>query len=282
MKSIDWWGPYRCDPNFSGVAWDRWIFRGLYSTGSEGGMGWDMTCEAGTPFTAVAEECVGVGRFAGACVMGHTNRPDEPVVFRRSYFMCLDVWGDAGAAYVRAHNKTMPESYDAIFEDCTLVGMDNALQVGEQVTSSENLEDYAKNDRSESAKTEQRMSPLHHPNEDDSDDDDNDACPAQRIQKSAWHTREVPLIGDRLVLHVDRNALGAAMPAELLLNRAGAPRCNAGFTKVMAALAAGEPGRHGGVKSAVLPCPEIPQLGSGCVRRSRWQKLNRRGQADAW
>ncbi|MCC6695266.1 MAG: hypothetical protein IT365_06525 [Candidatus Hydrogenedentes bacterium] len=130
LKSVDWWGPYRCDPNFSGVVWDRWVFRGLYSTGSEGGMGWDMTCEAGTPFTAVAEDCVGIGRFAGACVMGHTNRPDEPVVFRRSYFMCLDVWGDAGAAYVRAHNPSMPESYDAIFEDCVLVGTDNALQVG--------------------------------------------------------------------------------------------------------------------------------------------------------
>jgi hypothetical protein len=62
--------------------------------------------------------------------MGHVNRPDEPVVFRRSYFMCLDTWGDAGAAYVRAHNTAMPASFDAIFEDCTLVGTDNALQVG--------------------------------------------------------------------------------------------------------------------------------------------------------
>ncbi|MBX7258677.1 MAG: hypothetical protein K1Y02_20110 [Candidatus Hydrogenedentes bacterium] len=130
LKSVDWWGPYRCDPNFSGVVWDRWIFRSLYSTGSEGGMGWDMTSENGCEFSAVAEDCVGVGRFAGACVMGHVNRPDEPVVFRRSYFMCLDTWGDAGAAYVRAHNTSMPTSFDAIFEDCTLVGTDNALQVG--------------------------------------------------------------------------------------------------------------------------------------------------------
>ena len=130
LKSVDWWGPYRCDPNFSGVVWDRWIFRGLYSTGSEGGMGWDMTNQAGCEFSAVAEDCVGVGRFAGACVMGHVNRPDELVVFRRSYFMCLDTWGDAGAAYVRAHNKAMPSSFDAIFEECTLVGTDNALQVG--------------------------------------------------------------------------------------------------------------------------------------------------------
>ncbi len=130
LKCVDWWGPYRCDPNFSGVVWDRWIFRGLYSTGSEGGMGWDMTCEKGCEFTAIAEDCVGVGRFAGACVMGHVNRPDEPVVFRRSYFMCLDTWGDAGAVYARAHNTSMPASFDAIFEDCTLVGTDNALQVG--------------------------------------------------------------------------------------------------------------------------------------------------------
>ena len=130
LKSVDWWGPFRCDPNFSAVACDRWIFRGLYCTGSEGGIGWDLTSEAGAEFTVIVEDCAGVGRFAGGCVIAHVNRPDEPVVFRRSYFMCLDTWGDAGAVYVRAHNKSMPESYDAIFEDCTLVGTDNAMQIG--------------------------------------------------------------------------------------------------------------------------------------------------------
>jgi len=40
------------------------------------------------------------------------------------------VWGDAGAVYVRAHNKTMPATPDAVFEDCTIIGPDNALQVG--------------------------------------------------------------------------------------------------------------------------------------------------------
>jgi hypothetical protein len=130
LKSVDWWGPWRCDPDFSGVIWDRWVFRRLYSTGSEGGMGLDMTCQAGCEFSAVIEDCVGLGRFAGACVMAHVNRPEEPVVFRRSFFMCLDVWGDAGGAYVRAHNKTMPATPDALFEDCTIVGPDNALQVG--------------------------------------------------------------------------------------------------------------------------------------------------------
>jgi hypothetical protein len=93
-------------------------------------VGWDMTCQAGVEFSAVVEDCVGLGRFAGACVMGHVGRPSEPVVFRRSYFMCLDVWGDAGAVYVRAHNKAMPATPDAVFEDCTIVGPDNALQVG--------------------------------------------------------------------------------------------------------------------------------------------------------
>ncbi len=130
LKSVDWWGPWRCDPAFSASIWDRWVFRRLYSTGSEGGMGWDMTSEAGCEFSAIVEDCVGLGRFAGACVMGHVNRPKEPVVFRRSYFMCLDVWGDAGGAYVRAHNKVMPLTPDALFEDCTIIGPDNALQVG--------------------------------------------------------------------------------------------------------------------------------------------------------
>jgi hypothetical protein len=44
--------------------------------------------------------------------------------------MCLDVWGDAGAVYVRAHNPRLSATPDAVFEDCTLVGPDNALQVG--------------------------------------------------------------------------------------------------------------------------------------------------------
>ncbi len=130
LKSVDWWGPWRCDPSYSAAGWDRWIFRRLYCTGSEAGVGWDMTCEAGVEFSAVVEDCVGLGRFAGACVMAHVGRAGEPVVFRRSYFMCLDVWGDAGAVYLRAHNQSMPSTPDAVFDDCTLVGPDNALQVG--------------------------------------------------------------------------------------------------------------------------------------------------------
>ncbi|HUT45457.1 MAG TPA: hypothetical protein VMX36_04195 [Sedimentisphaerales bacterium] len=130
LKSVDWWGPWRCDPNFSGVVWDRWVFRRIYACGSEGGIGWDMTNQAGAEFSAIVEDCVGIGRFAGAAVIAHRNRPEEPVVFRRSYFMCLDVWGDAGAVYVRAHNRNMPEMPDVVFEDCTIVGPDNALQVG--------------------------------------------------------------------------------------------------------------------------------------------------------
>lgn len=130
LKSVDWWGPIKCDPGFSAVAWDRWVYRRLYSTGSEGGIGWDLTNRAGDEFSAIVEDCVGLGRFAGTCVIAHVNRPEEPVVYRRSFFMCLDVWGDAGGVYVRAHNKSMPKTPDAVFEDCTLVGPDNAIQVG--------------------------------------------------------------------------------------------------------------------------------------------------------
>lgn len=130
LKSVDWWGPWRCDPSHSASGWDRWIYRRLYCTGSEGGVGWDLTCEAGAEFSAVVEDCVGLGRFAGGCAIAYVGRPAEPVTFRRCYFMCLDVWGDAGAVYLRAHHKSMPEAPDAVFEDCTLIGPDNALQVG--------------------------------------------------------------------------------------------------------------------------------------------------------
>jgi hypothetical protein len=130
LKCVDWWGPWRCDPGFSGSIWDRWIFRNLYATGSEGGIGWDMTCEKGVEFSAVVDNCVGIGRFAGAAVMAHTPRPDEPVLFRQCYFLNLDWWGDAGAVYVRGESRTMPACPHAVFEDCTIVGPDNALQAG--------------------------------------------------------------------------------------------------------------------------------------------------------
>jgi hypothetical protein len=130
LKCVDWWGPFRCDPEYSASIWDRWIYRNLYATGSEGGIGWDMTCDKGAEFSAVVESCVGIGRFAGACVMAHVPRKGEPVLFRRSYFMNMDWWGDAGAAYVRGESKTMPEEPHAVFDDCTLVSPDNAIQAG--------------------------------------------------------------------------------------------------------------------------------------------------------
>lgn len=130
LKSIDWWAPWRCDPDFSGAIWDRWVFRHLYATGSEAGIGWDMTCQAGAEFSAIVEDCVGIGRFAGAYIGAHVGRPHEPVLFRRSYFCCLDWWGDAGAAYVRACHSKIPDYPDAVFEDCTLVSPDNALECG--------------------------------------------------------------------------------------------------------------------------------------------------------
>jgi len=130
LKCVDWWGPWRCDPEFSGSIWDRWVFRNLYSTGSEGGIGWDMTCDKGVEFSAVVDHCVGIGRFAGAAVMAHTPRKDEPVRFRQCYFLNLDWWGDAGGVYVRGESRTMPDCPHALFEDCTIVSPDNALQAG--------------------------------------------------------------------------------------------------------------------------------------------------------
>lgn len=130
LKSVDWWGPWRSDPGYSAIGWDRWIYRHLYATGSEGGIGWDLTCEKGSPFSVVVEDCVGIGRFAGACVMAHEPRPEEPVVFRRCYFLNLDWWGDAGGVYVRGESSQRPEAPHAVFEDCTIIGPDNALQAG--------------------------------------------------------------------------------------------------------------------------------------------------------
>jgi hypothetical protein len=129
LKCVDWWGAQRCDPDHSTDDWDRWIFRNLYSTGSEGGISWVMTNPEGAEISGVMEDCVGIGRFAGTCMAGHVARKDEPITCRRCYFANLDWWGDAGGVYVRAHEKSMPEYPDAVFEDCTIVSPDNALQV---------------------------------------------------------------------------------------------------------------------------------------------------------
>ena len=130
LKSIDWWGAIRSDRKFSAIGWDRWVWRHAYVTGAEGGLGWDLTCEQGKEFTIVVEDCVGIGRFAGAMVAAFVSRADEPSVFRDSYFCNMNWWSDDAAAYVRAHNVTMPAAPDVTFEDCTLVSPNNALKAG--------------------------------------------------------------------------------------------------------------------------------------------------------
>ncbi|MDY0032218.1 MAG: hypothetical protein RBT84_09720, partial [FCB group bacterium] len=129
FKSIDWWGTGRCAPNHSSILWDRWILRNLYTTGAEGA-GWDLTIDKGAEFTTITEHCVAIGRFSGICVGAFVGRPGEPVVFRDCFSMCLDWWGDAAGLYIRAENPEPRDYPDVIIEDCTLVGPDNALQVG--------------------------------------------------------------------------------------------------------------------------------------------------------
>ncbi|MBN2293080.1 MAG: glycoside hydrolase family 127 protein [Pirellulales bacterium] len=129
LKSIDWWGTTKCNLKFSAINFDRWIFRNMYYAGAEG-FGWDLTCDKGAEFSVITEDCVATGRFSGLCVGGHTGRAGEPVVARRCHFMCFDWWGDAAGVYVRAENKEKRDVYDAVFEDCTIAGPDNALQCG--------------------------------------------------------------------------------------------------------------------------------------------------------
>ena len=130
FKSIDWWTPFRADRSFSSLGWDRWRLQHLYTTGADAGLGWDMTAEEGAEFTVVVEDCVGIGRAFGGLVGAFNSRPAEPVVYRRCRMWCLDWWGDASGAYARANNTEMPDHHDVVYEDCTLVGPDNAFQAG--------------------------------------------------------------------------------------------------------------------------------------------------------
>ncbi|MBI4558017.1 MAG: hypothetical protein HY706_10590 [Candidatus Hydrogenedentes bacterium] len=130
FKSVDWYGPFRADPEFSAIGWDRWVLRRMYTTGGDAGLFWDLTNKLGSEFTVVVEDSVGIGRAFGGGVGAFVGREKEPVVFRRCWLWCLDWWGDAAGAYVRAERESLPEFPDVVFEDCTLVGPDNAVQAG--------------------------------------------------------------------------------------------------------------------------------------------------------
>ena len=139
FKSYDWWSTIRAykkgwskehgAETFSSIGWDRWSFRHLYVTGGDAGLFFDLVDRA-EPFSVLVEDCVSIGRAFGGGVANVLSRPGEPSVFRRCQLWCLDWWGDAAGAYVRAEHPEMPTQPDAVFENCTLVGPDNALQAG--------------------------------------------------------------------------------------------------------------------------------------------------------
>ena len=151
FKSWDWWGSIRTlgngraygpegwkqikegwkpDPSeklFSSNCWDRWILRNLYVTGGDAGLFWDLGDNNGEGFTVIVEDCVSIGRAFGGGICYPYVRPDEPSIFRRSYFLALDWVGDTGAILVGGSEETMPAYPHLIIEDCTLVHPDNAL-----------------------------------------------------------------------------------------------------------------------------------------------------------
>jgi hypothetical protein len=139
FKSWDWWTNMRAsttnwssgnnETNFSCIVWDRWAFRNLYGTGSDAGLFWDLTHESGKGFTVLVEDCVGVGRAFGGGLCYPIVRKDEPSIFRHCYFLALDWTGDTGAVLIGGSEKKMPDYPHVIFDDCTLVHPDNAVQV---------------------------------------------------------------------------------------------------------------------------------------------------------
>jgi len=139
FKSWDWWSNMRASTtawsggnnqtNFSCIVWDRWALRNLYATGGDAGLFWDLTHESGAGFTVLVEDCVGIGRAFGGGLCYPTVRPDEPSVFRRCHLMALDWRGDTAAVLIGGWETTMPQVPHVVFEDCTLVHPDNAVQV---------------------------------------------------------------------------------------------------------------------------------------------------------
>lgn len=139
FKSYDWWGPIRAykqawspehkEETFSAVGWDRWRLARLYVSGGDGGLFFDLVDKA-EEFSILVEDCISIGRAFGGGVANILSRPNEPSRFVRCQLWCLDWWGDAAGAYVRAEHPQPPQAPDVVFQDCTLVGPDNALQAG--------------------------------------------------------------------------------------------------------------------------------------------------------
>ena len=139
FKSWDWWSTIRASDKhwsggnnketFSSIIWDRWILRNLYTAAGDAGLFWDLTDKSGEAFTVVVEDCVGTGRAFGGGVCYPIVRENEPSVFRRCYFLALDWVGDTAAVLVGGWEKTMPEFPHVVFEDCTMVHPDNAVQM---------------------------------------------------------------------------------------------------------------------------------------------------------
>ena len=139
FKSYDWWGTIRAykrgwspehkEETFSSAVWDRWSFQHLYATGGDAGLFFDLV-DKPELFTVLVEDCVSIGRAFGGGAASVLARHDEPSIFRRCKLWCLDWWGDAAGAYVRAEHPELPEHPDVVFESCTLAGPDNALQAG--------------------------------------------------------------------------------------------------------------------------------------------------------
>lgn len=137
FKSWDWWSTMRASDahwphgnnkeTFSSIVWDRWILRNLYAAAGDAGLFWDLTNRSGEGFTVVVEDCVGVGRAFGGGVAYPVARPNEPSVFRRSYFLALDFDRDTAAVLVGGWETEPPKQPHLVLEDCTLVHPDNAL-----------------------------------------------------------------------------------------------------------------------------------------------------------
>lgn len=137
FKSYDWWGTIRAyqkgwsaahrEENFSSVCFDRWSFRRLYVCGGDAGIFFDGV-DRTEPFSVLVEDCVSIGRAFGGGAAGLLSRPDEPLTFRRCRFYALDYIGDTAAFYLRIENQSMPETPDAILEDCVLVAPQACLK----------------------------------------------------------------------------------------------------------------------------------------------------------
>ena len=131
-------------------------------------------------------------------------------------------------------------------------GMDHRLQKSEEIAAHKNLHDDAENHHPDGSVFYGRLPKLQKRHQHDPDNDDDNARPAEWINKRTRDPLPKSLFDDGRELREHRDAFRPAVSAELVGHATGNARGDTRLAKKMLAPLAQEPRRHLGMKPASL------------------------------